>query len=85
MVRPGRDRLSGWVEVDETYLGSREEDASGRGVQHKALIVVAAQADGKGIGRIRMRRPSAGPLERSAPDGESSHHTERKFLVCLPV
>jgi hypothetical protein len=21
MVRPGRDRLTGWVEVDETYLG----------------------------------------------------------------
>jgi transposase-like protein len=21
MVRPGRDKLSGWVEVDETYLG----------------------------------------------------------------
>jgi hypothetical protein len=25
MVRPGRDRLTGWVEVDETYLGSEEE------------------------------------------------------------
>ncbi len=25
MVRPGRDRLSGRVEVDETYLGGLEE------------------------------------------------------------
>jgi hypothetical protein len=62
MVRSGRDRLSGWVEVDETYWGSSEEGVAGRGVQDKTLIVVAAQADGKGIGRIRIRviqHPSA--------------------------
>jgi len=55
MVRPGRDGLSGWVEVDETYLGGLEEGAAGRRHADKALIVVAAQADGKRIGRIRMR------------------------------
>lgn len=55
MVRPGRDRLSGWVEVDETYLGAVEQGAAGRGSESKALIVVAAQADGEGIGRIRMQ------------------------------
>jgi len=56
MVRPGRDRLSGRVEVDETYLGSLEEGVRGRETKRKALIVVAAQEDGRGIGRIRMRR-----------------------------
>lgn len=56
MVRPGRDRLSGRVEVDETYLGGLEEGVRGRQTESKALIVVAAQEDGKGIGRIRMRR-----------------------------
>jgi transposase-like protein len=55
MVRPDRDRLAGWVEVDETYLGGLEEGAAGRGVEDKALIVIAAQVDGKRIGRIRMR------------------------------
>ena len=55
MVRPGRDGLSGWVEVDETYLGGLEEGAAGRRHMDKALIVIAAQADGKRIGRIRMR------------------------------
>src|SRR4029453_3671650 len=55
MGRPGRDRLTGWVEVDETYLGGLEEGTAGRGVEEKALIVIAAQADGKRIGRIRMR------------------------------
>lgn len=55
MVRPGRDGLSGWVEVDETYLGGLEEGAAGRRHIDKALIVIAAEADGKRIGRIRMR------------------------------
>jgi transposase-like protein len=71
MVRSGRDRMTGWVEVDETYLGSLEEGAAGRGVQHKALIVIAAQADGKGIGRIRMQviqHPSANDLHAFVTD-----------------
>ena len=55
MVRPGRDRLSGVVEVDETYWGSEEENVRGRQTENKALIVVAAQEDGQGIGRIRLR------------------------------
>jgi transposase-like protein len=56
MVRPGRDRLSGRVEVDETYLGGLEEGVRGRQTERKSLIVIAAQEDGPGIGRIRMKR-----------------------------
>ena len=56
MVRPGRERLSGSVEVDETYLGGLEEGVRGRQTAIKALIVAAAEEDGQGIGRIRMRR-----------------------------
>ena len=56
MVRPGRDRLSGRVEVDETYLGGLEEGLCGRQICNKALIVVAAEEDGRATGRIRMRR-----------------------------
>ena len=56
MVRPGRDLLTGRVEVDETYLGGLEEGLRGRLVEKKALIVIAAQEDGKGIGRIRMQQ-----------------------------
>ena len=33
MIRSGRNRLAGWVEVDETYLGGPEEGAVGRGVR----------------------------------------------------
>jgi transposase-like protein len=56
MVRPGRDLLTGRVEVDETYLGGPEEGVIGRQIEEKALIIVAAQEDGKGIGRLRMRQ-----------------------------
>jgi transposase-like protein len=56
MVRPGRDRLTGTVEVDETLLGGLEEGAYGRKTEKKAMIAVAAEARGKRIGRIRLRR-----------------------------
>jgi transposase-like protein len=56
MVRPDRDQLSGRVEVDEGYVGGEEEKVLGRRLINKALIVVAAQADGKRIGRIRLRQ-----------------------------
>lgn len=56
MVRPGRDRLSGIIEVDEIYIGGEKPGKRGRGAAGKALVVIAAQEDKKGIGRIRMRR-----------------------------
>jgi len=56
MVRPGRERLGGTVEVDDTYWGSPEAGLIGRRTERKALIVVAAEQNGGGIGRIRVRR-----------------------------
>ena len=66
MVRPGRDRLTGRIEVDETFVGGLEEGVRGRQTETKALVIIAAQEDGAGIGRIRMRRiadASAASLE----------------------
>lgn len=56
MVRPGRDRLSGIVEVDETYIGGEKPGKGGRGAAGKALVVIAASLDGTRIGRIRLKR-----------------------------
>ena len=56
MVRPGRDSLCGTVEVDETYVGGVETGKRGRETETKAIVVVAAEETGKGIGRIRLRR-----------------------------
>jgi len=56
MVRPGRDRLHGQVEVDETYIGGLEEGVRGRQTETKALVAVACEEDGEAIGRIRLRQ-----------------------------
>ena len=56
MVRPGRERLQGVVEVDEIFIGGERPGKRGRGAAGKALVVVAAEESSKGIGRIRLRR-----------------------------
>ena len=56
MVRPGRDHLGGEIEVDETYVGDREEGKRGRGAGRKVIVAMAAEKSGRGIGRIRLRR-----------------------------
>jgi transposase-like protein len=67
MVRPGRDRLSGEIEVDETYVGGVAPGKAGRALGNKALVAVAAQVDGEGIGRVRLRRiPDASSRNLSA-------------------
>ena len=79
MVRPGRERLSGAVEVDETYLGGIEEGVRGRQTETKALIVVAAQENGRGIGRVRMRRIPDASADSLTPFVEES--VERGSVV----
>lgn len=56
MVRPGRDKLTGIVEVDETYIGGKRSGKRGRGAEGKALVAIAVEDKGKeGIGRIRLK------------------------------
>jgi len=67
MVRPGRERLSGVVEVDESYVGGRtpHKGRSGRRVKKltyqedelKSLVAIAVEVkEPKGFGRVRLRR-----------------------------
>jgi transposase-like protein len=56
MVLPGRELLSGAVEVDESYLGARRAGAAGRGVTGKPIVAIAVEARGEASGRVRMRR-----------------------------
>lgn len=56
MVRPGRDKLEGEVEVDETFIGSKEKDVKGRETERKTLVVVAVEGiHGQRLGRVRFR------------------------------
>ncbi len=57
MVRQGRDRLSGNIEVDETFVGGEKHDGKrGRGASGKSLVLMVVQRDGKKLGRIRLKR-----------------------------
>lgn len=59
MVNPNRTKLSGVVEVDETYIGGEEEVGSkrGRGTENKSLVVLGVELlEGRNqLGRVRMQ------------------------------
>lgn len=56
MIRPERDRISGTVEVDESYVGGVEAGRGGGRKRHssKAIVVAAVEVRGRGSGRIRL-------------------------------
>lgn len=61
MVREGRDRLRGTVEVDESYVGGAKQGPSGRGAKGKAIVAAAVEVrarehgEGTFAGRLRLR------------------------------
>lgn len=57
MVRPGRERLHGTVEVDETYFGGQKRGVGGRHARYKDIIAIAVELhQPRGFGRVRLRR-----------------------------
>ncbi|MDQ3612565.1 MAG: IS1595 family transposase [Actinomycetota bacterium] len=56
LVRPDRERLTGTVEVDETFMGGEEPGLrGGRAKGKKSLVGVAVEVrEPKGLGRCRM-------------------------------
>lgn len=55
MVRAGRDRLVGNVEVDESFLGGPQPGMPGRGALGKVLFAAAVERDDQGrAGRARL-------------------------------
>ena len=73
LVRPGRERLAGVVEVDETVMGGVEAGLTGgrsRGNKKSLVAVAVEHKDPSGLGRCRM-----------APIHDASSETLRAFLV----
>lgn len=71
MVRPGRGRLCGDIEVDETMIGGVKPGKRGRGAEGKVLVAVAVERiQPKGFGRCRLK---------VIPNAESP--TLRSFLM----
>jgi len=57
MIRPHREKLSGLIEVDEFYLGRKEEEKKGRLVEKKSIVIVAVEMKNrKGLGRVRLKQ-----------------------------
>ena len=54
MVRSGRDKLSGLVEMDEVFIGGAHAGKRGRGSEGKMIVLIAVEDTGKKIGRIRL-------------------------------
>jgi hypothetical protein len=44
-VRPGRERLSGLVEVDEGYVGGVEDGLDGRQTDTKSIVAIAVEIE----------------------------------------
>lgn len=57
MVRKGRDKLFGTVEVDKIYIGGieSEKEKSDKGVKIKTMVLIAVECKEKKIGRVRFR------------------------------
>ena len=72
LVRPGRDRLTGRVEVDETYVGGEEPgQRGGRAGGKKVLTAIAVEVrPPRGIGRCRI-----------APVGDGSADSLHGFVT----
>lgn len=69
MDQAGRDRLSGSIEIDETWVGGREEGGRGKGSDRKSVVIVACEVlkNGQYMGRVRLQRvPDAGTLSIEA-------------------
>ncbi len=72
MIVSGRDRLTGAVEVDESFIGAPEEDVHGRETENKAIVVIAAERRGQAVGRIRLQRIEDASADQLIPFIERS-------------
>lgn len=72
MVNPNRAKLSGVVEVDETYIGGEESGGKrGRGTENKVLVVIAVELVTKEKGK-KGRNPMGRARIQVVPDASQN-------------
>jgi len=70
MVRPGREKVSGLVEVDETFVGGRDTSKvrAPQPESKKSVVAVAVEIhQPKGFGRIRLQPLNSATQEEVLP------------------
>ena len=67
MIRPGREMLTGRIEVDEAYIGAEEKGKPGRSADKKVLIAVAVEVNENRMGRVRFRCIESASSEQLMP------------------
>lgn len=72
LVRPGRDRLNGKVEVDEAYIGGEEPGLPGRRARGKKVLVGVA---------VEVREPQGMGRCRIAPLSDASGASLHRFVT----
>jgi len=75
MVKPNRAKLSGDVEVDETYIGGEESGVKrGRGTENKVLVAIAVELVTKTKGKKGRRRMGRTRIQVVADASKESLH-----------
>lgn len=73
MINPNRAKLSGDVEVDETYIGG-EESGGKRGTENKVLVAIAVELVTKTKGKKGRRRMGRARIQVVADASKESLH-----------
>ena len=92
MVRPARERLSGWVEVDEAYVGGVEGAVHGRETATKSIVAIAVEIKspkgfgGSAYGRSRTLHRQPDPVHRGGvePARQSTPMGGRRAYWAVP-
>jgi len=75
MVNPNRAKLSGDVEVDETYIGGEEHDGKrGRGTENKILVAIAVELITKEKGKKGRNRMGRARIQTVSDASQKSLH-----------
>jgi transposase-like protein len=91
MVRPGRDRLTGVVEADETFIGGVTPDGDGRASDKVCVGIAVERRGGNKLGRIRLSVLPYGDgddivafIERSVTPSSTVHTDGHAAYLRLP-